>query len=201
MRIKIWSSLAVATGGLSAMAHAQTVESAQPSDYPGGTIEKQVEKMLANEGGEEGLGLTKLRPSFSVPALRSSEIQKVVVGNTVGISNNYAYHFEPQGKVRGWLRTWEKKAAAACPMKEGPNYLLEDGECWHWKDAPIASQWTVRNDKLCIPNVEYERPTRSEYCYAMAVVFNNVVLFNDEGGVVGKAVNLTRGDTTAAPRS
>lgn len=71
-----------------------------------------METISDGEGGEAGLGMTKLVPSVSVPALRSDQFARVLIGNTVRFSNRFASHFDPGDDAEGWVMKYRPTAMA-----------------------------------------------------------------------------------------
>ena len=195
MNVKLWSTLACAT--LVAGAPATAQETASP--YPGGTIEHQMEKIFEGEGGEAGLGMTKLVPSFSVPALRSDQLAKVLSGNTVRSNNRFAIYFAPGGSAEGWVIKYRPTAMADCTSKKPAHFVDDAGTCLGGYEVKINSQWRIQNDQICMPGLFHgaQVPPTRETCHYMALVLNSVLFFTSNGDMLGKGWNLAKGDVRA----
>ncbi len=197
-QIKIWKSL----GCVALVSQACTSVAAQapanaPSEFPGGTIEHALEKIFDGEGGEGGIGMTRLTRSFSIPALRNDQIAKVASGNTVRANKRFAVFMSPTGAATGWAVKWKPAAAPQCASKRaGFRIDEENGQCLEGYEVAIAGKWRAADDKLCMPGI-FETKVTAETCYSMALVLNNVVFFDDDGRVMSKGWDLAKGDVRA----
>ena len=198
MHMKIWSTLACATlvGGTPAIAQDPRADA---SPYPGGRIEHQVEKMFEGEGGEGGLGMTKMVPSVTVPALRGDQLTKVLTGNTVRSNNRFAVYFAPDGRADGWVIKYKPAAAAACAAKKPVHFIDDDGTCLGGFEVPIAGRWRVRGDTVCMPGLFHGSRIlpKPETCHYMALILNSVVFFTEDGHMLAKGWDLAKGDVRA----
>lgn len=198
MNVKIWSTLATVTLMGAAGAAAQETP-AGVSPYPGGTIEKQMEKMFEGEGGEGGLGMTKMVPSVVVPALRGDQLTKVLSGNTVRSNNRFAVYFSPDGSANGWVIKYKPADSAACAAKKPVHFVDDDGTCLGGFEVPIAGRWEVRGDMICMPGLFHGSRVlpRKETCHYMTLVLNSVLFFTGNGDMLAKGWDLAKGDVRA----
>lgn len=209
MQIKMWKTLGSATLVAQAFVHLGAVSPAiaqqasapassagAPSDYPGGTIEHALEKIFDGEGGEGGIGMTKLMPSFTVPALRSDQLRKAISGNTVRSNNRFAIYFRPNGKAEGWVVKYRPAAASECKPGRSGHFVDDSGTCLVGYDVKIDGAWRLSNDQICMPGIFHgaQTPPTQESCHYMALLLNNVVFFNTQGDMLAKGWNLAKGD-------
>lgn len=199
-RPKIWSALGVAStcvaasiGGTPALADGEQGIS-EPYDPFQGNFSRALELMLMGEGGEGGIGISRMRPSVSVPALTGEQIERAVRGNTLAIPYHYALHFETSGDVGGY--TVEYQAAPGvedCPQPEirGDDYLYYDGNCSIRTSVPWSGKWRVEDDRLCM-NVEWPKGSEQD-CYYVAFMLNSVALFKSNGQLSAKGHVLKKG--------
>ncbi len=195
-QLKLWCALGVGSvAGLAANAGAPA-----PEDLPGGSVAHALEKIFEGEGGEGGLGFTKLRPSFTVPALTDNQLRQVFTGNTLAQRNSLSVHFGADGKLEGWRGSYNEVDLKKCPEQDADDGLwLKDGRCLQrGKEQTVdGASWSVDDGRLCVPDLEGlpGGPT----CYYAALVLNNVVLFTEEGRMIGKGKDLLQGKQLAAP--
>jgi hypothetical protein len=194
VRLKIWTSLISATVAVAANAHAEPA-----SPYPGGTLDHAIEKMFDGEGGEGGIGMSRLTDQVSFPALREDQIKVVASGNTIRSGNRFAVYLRPDGKVEGWSKRWTRVAADACKPNLKPGHTIdEDGACLSGREEAVSGVWAVRDGRLCLPSV-FEDPTDTamepERCYGLALVVNNVLPFDKDGKLVRRPMDLAKGDS------
>lgn len=199
---RVWKTLgcaalvACAQLGAAGTALAQQ-PAAAPSDYPGGTIEHALEKIFDGEGGEGGLGMTRLTRSFSVPALRTDQVAKVARGNTVRANRQFAVYLAEDGTATGWVNKWKPVANTECATKRDGFRIDEDnGQCLERYEVAVNGKWRAQDDQLCMPGI-FEKTVPLEKCYSMALVLNNVVFFDDQGRLISKGWNLAKGDVRA----
>ena len=166
-------------------------------NFPGGTFESALGKILAGEGGEGGIGLSKKGDTVSIPALDEAQVKQAIGGNTLRIEHHNAYYFDKSGKGEGWEIKYSKVDVAKCGKGADASYELEDGECWHSETVKLpASQWSVRGNKLCtVPAVG--PVTGKSGCVSVFLILNNVGLF-DGDKLVGKGKTLHKGRMLAA---
>lgn len=198
MNVKVWSTLATATLMGATTAVPQDAQ-ADVSPYTGGTIEKQIEKMFEGEGGEGGLGMTKMVPGVLVPALRDDQLTKVLSGNTVRSNNRFAIYFSPNGSVDGWVVKYKPADGAACAAKKPAHFVDDDGTCLGGFEVPITGRWQVKDNMICMPGLFHgaREPVTKETCHYMTLILNGVVFFTDKGDLVGKSWDLAKGDVRA----
>ena len=163
-------------------------EGGESGNFPGGTFERALALLLAGEGGEGGIGVVKGTRSVSVPALDDAQIKKVVSGNTLRTEHHIAYYLNPSGTAEGWDIQYEKVAPAKCAPEK-----LQNGECWTATTLKFpASNWSVRDGKLCI-SPQLKAITGAGTCAEVYMVINKVVLFGSDGKMVGKGSDLHKG--------
>lgn len=111
---------------------------------------KAVSNIFAGEGGA---GLARMWPSVVAPALSSSDIEKVVTGNTLRTDGHVAWYFAPDRSIEGGYVEWKATDQKRCPTKEDPQdtfYFGTDGVCYTYKLYPSKGTWAVRDNQLCL---------------------------------------------------
>lgn len=191
--IKIWSAAgAVAVGSVAAASAASAAD-----EFTGGTLDYALEKVFAGEGGEGGVGFTKMNRSFSVPALTESQLRQVFSGNTLAAKGRVSAHLRADGTIDGWFSIDEEvKPFSRCPKENfsGDNMFVHDGQCMHRSFEQFkAAKWSIKGDQLCVPNSVGFAEAPGAGCYYAALVLNNVVLFGEDGKMVGKGRDLSKG--------
>jgi hypothetical protein len=193
MGIRIWTTV-LASALIGQAAAAETTSPV--SDFPGGTVEEAVSKIFDGEGGEGGIGMSRMRPALVIPSLATDQITKAFAGNTLRHDGRFAIHFRPNGSVVGWSTEYLPAAASACPTPKGAGYMVMDGKCWKQREFDVSSRWEAKDGKLCMPGI-LEDPILPQYCYHAALVLNHVALFNSDGEFTGKGWTLAKGDVRA----
>ena len=199
---RIWASVAVLAGagctGLAIAEGGEGGENGTPSlenDFPGGTFATALHKVLEGEGGEGGLGMTRLNRMVTIPALNGAQVWKALEGNTLRRNNAFALTFGA-GTFRGWQHRWEKVDAQRCASakKGDPTLEMEDGECWHRLDFDIPrGTWRIEHDMLCTEPALI-RVAEGQRCVSLALVLDNVALFGADGKMIGKGAELVPGE-------
>lgn len=168
--------------------------SAETSGAFQGKFGRALELMFMGEGGEGGLGLSKMRPTVSVPALTGDEIEKTIPGNTLAIPYHYALQFNKNGKVGGYTVEYKvRDNVNECPKIEDPsdNYLLYEGVCSLRTEVKWSGKWKVKNDRLCM-SVKWPSGAEND-CYYVALMLDRVALFKSNGDLSAKGHVLKKG--------
>lgn len=190
--LKIWSAIgAFAVGGA---AVAATSPANTADEFPNGTLDQALNKVFAGEGGEGGLGFTKMTRNFSVPALSEKQLRTVFTGNTLGVPRKIAAYLRNDGKIEGWYAI----NTPVTPVERCANqdfnatylYMTHAGQCMHRSFAEFKGEtWSIKGEQVCLP----ESVGLGKGCYYAALVLNNVVLFDDNGNMVNKGRELAKG--------
>lgn len=194
--MKLWSAAAVAAAtALSAPVFAQEAPAPSESVYPTG-FEKAVSLMLAGEGGEGGLGMHKVWPTLSLPALNGKQVAKALAGNSLAMPYHYTIQFGANGSVGGYNIKYTEVAAKKCPKVEvpGDGLLLYEGVCSQQTNEPITGTWKVENHQLCL-DARWESDKVNE-CFHVFFALDSVALVSQDGNLWHKAHQLKAG---AAP--
>lgn len=197
--MKLWSAAAAAAAVTTLAAPAQaegpapTVADPTQFVYPTG-FDKALSLMLAGEGGENGIGVHKVWPTLSVPALTTEQIQKAVTGNSLVIPYHYTHQYSADGKVGGYNIRYDQTDVKKCPKKEvaGDGYLLYEGVCSRQVNEPVTGTWKVQDDKLCV-NIAWAGKSQIDGCYNMFFIMDSVAMVKPDGTVSGKAHALKKG--------
>lgn len=169
----------------------------EPDDYPGGTVEEAVDLILAGEAGERGMGMTKMWPQITIPALSNDQINTVVAGNTLRANEAVAHFFDESGKVTGWQVEWNPLPESQwqrCPrvgVAGDEYYLRDDGTCFEMAVEEVNGTWKVSDNKLCTDITWSEK--RQNDCFHLALVIDRVILFNSHGAPHKKQLRLAAG--------
>lgn len=200
--IRLWSAAGIAAAATTlaspAMAEGPAPAAADPTEfaYPGG-FDRALSLMLAGEGGENGIGVHKVWPTLSFPALTTEQIRKAVSGNSLVIPYHYAHQYSADGKVGGYNIRYDPTDLAKCPKKEipGDGLLLYEGVCSKQVNEPVSGSWKAEDNKLCV-DIAWAGKTQIDGCYNMFFVMDSVAMVKPDGAVSGKAHGLKKG---AAP--
>lgn len=195
---KLWFGLTdgVARAGAAAVvgtALLPTAGAATDSAFPG-DLDKAVSNIFAGEGGEGGAGLTRMWPSVVAPALSSSDIEKVVTGNTLRTDGHVAWYFAANRSIAGSFIDWQATDKKRCPAKEDPKdafYLGTDGVCYTYTVHPSKGNWSVRDNQLCL-NVSWATGKRED-CRYLTILLDDLALFDGQGKIDGKGMKLLKG--------
>lgn len=190
---KVWAGLAVvASAPLWAQTSAPPVAPSPPPPgpaarpdaevmYHGATHRRDVpfaralQKHLAGEGGEGGMGFSASGPDFVAPALDADQLRMALVGNTVRKDQAVAMYFHPNGQVQGWKRDWSRAAPSACPTPLGEDWEIEKGVCWTAEVHPITGPYTIKGNQVCMPAYS-GKPADGQACYYFSFVTKYVMI-------------------------
>lgn len=199
--MKLWSvaagtAAATAMTGAAVAADAPTVSDPTEFVYPTG-FDKALSLMLAGEGGENGIGVHKVWPTLSVPALTTEQIGKAVSGNSLVIPYHYSHQYSEDGKLGGYNIRYDQVDVKRCPTTEvpGDDLLLYEGVCSLQVKEPITGTWEAKDHKLCV-DVSWAGKKQFDGCYTMFFIMDSVAFVKPDGTVSGKAHSLKKG---AAP--
>lgn len=170
---------------------------AKYSAFPG-NLDKAISNIFAGEGGEGGAGLTAMWPSVVAPALSSSDIEKVVSGNTLRTDGHIAWYFAPDRSIEGGYVEWTPTERKLCPAKEVETdtvYLGTDGICYTYKLYPSKGNWSVRDNQLCL-NITWATGKRND-CRYLTILLDDLALFDARGKIDGKGMKLLKGKSIA----
>jgi hypothetical protein len=170
---------------------------AKYSAFPG-DLDKAVSNIFAGEGGEGGAGLTRMWPSVVAPALSSSDLEKVVTGNTLRTDGHVSWYFGADRSIEGGFVEWKATDKAKCPAKEDPKdvfYLGTDGVCYAYTLYPSKGTWSVKDNQLCL-NVSWATGKRND-CRYVTILLDDFALFDAQGKIDGKGMKLQKGKSLA----
>lgn len=142
--------------------------------------------------------LPAMWPRLSIPALSTAQVDQAVRGNTIRLNDHVAVYFDPAGRIEAWLNEW---AAADSPKRcsqpeiAGDDFRIEDGECKRKSIVPVTGEWQARNNSLCVV-LRMPNETESE-CWYVALVTDQVALFDETGDMLGRMKVLRRGRVLA----
>ncbi|MFC4312444.1 hypothetical protein ACFPN2_25400 [Steroidobacter flavus] len=199
--LKMWSALGVFSmvGAAAPAVVAETASApsaAGQDEFAGGSLSHALDKVFAGEGGEGGLGFTKMTRAFSVPALTTNQLRQVFTGNTLGQSGKIAAHLRPDGKVEGWHNVDTEVKFERCPKvnAEGDGLFIHDEtQCMQRTFTEFKNAtWSIKGDQLCLPKAAVAAGEGTA-CYYAALVLNSVVVFGEDGKMEGKGNSLWRG--------
>jgi hypothetical protein len=202
---KIWVGLSLVAGvGAAAAAPHEPVRTfladtgkaeGGGGDFPGGKFSDVLKKVLAGEGGEGGIGMSKMQGGkLTIPALSGAHIKEALSGNTLRRDNEFALHFAPQGTFKGWEIKWDEVDAARCTKDAGKEYSLEEGVCWFSTTVQYPTgTWTMQGDKLCTAPT-LVTAAEDNKCVTMALILDKLAAFNDKGDMLGKGSTLLPGE-------
>ena len=159
-----------------------------------GDFDKAARLMLEGQGGLDGIGMTKMWPRISAPALTGEQIRKIVTGNTVRNNESVALYFSADSTVEAWFDDWTAVAAGVkCPSPEvgGDEYSYRENACQKKTIVPVKGSWEVRDDKLC-PKLVWATG-KNETCWYVALILDKVVLFDEAGKLLGFGKSVKRG--------
>ena len=208
---KMWLCVGAFTtlaAGCSRNEQAETAASAEPAaaaeaataanaaapvgDVYKGNFSGALSKLLAGEGGEEGIGTSFSNGNIVIPALNGAQITEAFTGNTLSRKGTFAVHFEAGGQMSGWEYKWEPVADALCAAKSSEYIKRDDGSCARRALFEItAGQWSVQDGKFCTVPV-LTRAANGKDCVSVYVVLDDIALFA-EGAMIGKGNKLLKG--------
>jgi hypothetical protein len=186
--------------GTQPAAHGQPAGEAGESGYSSfqGDLDKAVSNIFAGEGGEGGAGLSRMWPSITIPALSSADIKKVVSGNTLRTDGHVAWYLAPDLRIEGGFVEWKATDAQSCPQQEIATDAFHrgtDGVCYTYKLYPSKGTWSVRDNQLCV-NVSWDTGAKND-CRYVAILLEDIVLFDQTGKIDGKGMKLLKGKSIA----
>jgi hypothetical protein len=198
---KIWVGIGVVA---SASASAQTTAPAPaaaaatpPVNYPGSThkqdypFARALQKHLAGEGGEGGIGFTASGPDFKIPALNEQQLKMALPGNTIRKDQAVAIYFDPNGTVQGWKRDWAKAEMAQCPTPLSEDYEVDNGVCYTATVNPIVGPYTIKGNQVCMPAYS-GKAADGQACYYVAFA-TKFVMIGDGQRTYGSGKDIVRG--------
>lgn len=194
--MKLWSATAVAAAtALGAPAMAQEAPTPAESVYPTG-FAKAVSLMLAGEGGEGGLGMHKVWPTLSVPALNEAQIRQALPGNSLTMPYHYTIQLGASGSVGGYNIKYVPVELKRCPKTEvpGDGLLLYEGVCSQQINEPITGTWKIADNRLCL-DARWDSDKVAQ-CFNVFFMLDSVALVSEDGSLWHKAHKLKAG---AAP--
>lgn len=197
--MKLWSvaagAAAATTMAVPATAAEGSAKVADPTEfvYPTG-FDKALSLMLAGEGGENGIGVHKVWPTLSVPALTTEQLSKAVTGNSLVIPYHYTHQYGPDGRVGGYNIRYDAVDVKKCPKKEipGDGFLLYEGVCSAQVNEPVTGTWKAENNQLCV-DIAWAGKTQITGCYTVFFIMDSVAMVKPDGSVSGKAHALKKG--------
>lgn len=197
---RLWTAAGAAAAVTTLAAPAIAAEGAAPvipmpteTVYPTG-FDKALSLMLAGEGGENGIGVQRVWPTLSFPALTTEQISKSLTGNSLVIPYHYTHQYGADGKVGGYNIRYDPIDVKRCPKKEvpGDGLLLYDGVCQAQVNEPVTGTWKAENNKLCV-DIAWAGKSQITGCYDMFFVMDSVAMVKPDGSVSGKAHGLKPG--------
>lgn len=174
--------------------------SAVTGDFPG-DFNEAAALFYDGEGGKEGIGMTKLWPRVSVPALSDEQLKKLLVGNSFRAPDMFskegdhtAFYIDPSGSVEAWFNEWDKQEdLKRCPAKDvkGDDFIVKDGACHKRRFVDVVGKWEIRNNQLC-PSLTWEGGS-TQQCWYFVMLLNRVALFDGAGNMLGYEKTLHKG--------
>lgn len=200
---KLWSAAGLVAAAVATAAPATAAGPAAPAAdptefvYANGGFDKALSLMLMGEGGENGIGVHKVWPTLSVPALTTEQIGKALSGNSLVIPYHYTHQYSADGRVGGYNIRYDPVDVKKCPKKEipGDGFLLYEGVCSAQVNEPVTGTWKADDNKLCV-DLKWGGGGAINGCYLVFFVMDSVAMVKPDGTVSGKAHALKKG---AAP--
>ena len=195
---KIWMGVGVCVTLAGAAMHTAPAVAADAPAVEGdfhGDFDSAAHELLGGEGGEMGLGLSTMWPRVSLPALSSTQIKKLITGNTLRSNEELALHFAADNTLEGWDDDWSPMPdnSKCTPTPPRPSdYFPEDGKCLKKEIVPVTGTWAVSNNQLCA-TLKWPGGTR-DVCWYMAVMLDRVALFD-----VGNNGRMEKGGNAVRP--
>lgn len=189
LKRKVWVGISLVAGVTVGAAAGAAPE------FPGGNFSAALKKVLAGEGGEGGIGISKMsNQQVTIPALSGANVKEALSGNTLRQNDLFALHFRADGGFNGWEVKWEKVDKARCAANAGnENYDVEDGVCWFATTLQQKGTWSTKGDQLCTQPALVAASGGSS-CVSVALVLDRFALFNDKGDMIGKGNTLVPGE-------
>lgn len=171
-------------------------------DFPG-NLDEALNLIYAGKGGEGGIGLTKLWPRISAPALSGEQVRRTLIGNTIRQQDVLAIYFNPDGTLESWFNEWTEQDAAKCPAGKkhvaGDGWSMRDGRCFARTIVPVTGTWKIKNHQVCPvliwdgSRTENFKSGKNDTCWYVALILDQVVLFDTDGEIQGRGKELKRG--------
>ncbi|MBL0088963.1 MAG: hypothetical protein IPP44_20740 [Ideonella sp.] len=197
---KVWLGVGVVAG---ASANAQTTSAAPAATAPAAVMyhgsthkpdyafAKALQKHLAGEGGEGGIGFSASGPEFKIPALDEAQLRMALPGNTIRKDQAVAIYFDPNGTVQGWKRDWAKADMSACPTALGEDYEIENGVCYTATVNPLVGKYAFKGNQVCMPAYS-GKSADGQACYYIAFA-TKYVMIGDGQRTYGSGKDLVKG--------
>jgi hypothetical protein len=137
-------------------------------------------------------------PSVTIPALSSADIEKVVSGNTLRTDAHVAWYFTPDRRIEGGFVEWKATGQQSCPEKEIATDAFHrgtDGICYTYELHESKGTWAVRDNQLCL-DVSWANGAKKD-CRYIAILLDDIALFDDHGRIDGKGMKLLKGRSLA----
>ena len=180
---------------------------AEAGDFPG-DFDKALSLFHDGEGGQKGIGMSKLWPRVSVPALNEGQLRKLLVGNTFRTpdmvskeGDSIAFYTAPGGSVEAWFTEWdEQKDPRSCPQKEikGDDFIRKGSTCHKRRFVDVTGSWEIKNHRLC-PTLTWQGGGTAQ-CWYFVMLLNRVALFDDAGEMLGDEKTVEKGKVLAKNR-
>lgn len=187
------------TGKMTMTAQAQAAEAGPTNDFGNTTFAKALEKILAGEGGEGGIGWSGFGPTFTTPALNDEQLNKALVGRTVRKDQAVAFYLGKDGIAEGWKLDWSKADASKCPDKLGEYYEIEHGQCWTAAKSDFKGKYEIKNGQVCLPALT-GKPADGQACYYVGFALTKVIV-GDGKKMFGSGKDLVDGKSLAIFRN
>lgn len=176
-----------------------------PAAEPGGDFPGNFDEALTlfhgGEGGKKGIGMTKLWPRVSVPALSDAQLRTALIGNTFRTpdmmsreGDSIAFYMDPAGTVEAWFTEWDKQEnPKLCPAQDvkGDEFVIKDGICHKRRFVDVVGKWEIKNNQLC-PSLTWT-DGGTQQCWYFVLLLNRLALFDTAGNMLGNEKTLTRG--------
>ena len=167
-----------------------------------GDLNQAVQLIFAGKGGYGGIGLGKMWPRLSIPALSGEQIRTALVGNTISNAEALGAYFNPEGSIEAWFVNWmAPPGKSKCPVKEirGDAWRLLDGACRAKEIVPVRGAWRVDDNQMCVElawdtsaSGNIQAGTEKE-CWYVALVLDQIAFFHDSGAITSNGKRLLRG--------
>jgi hypothetical protein len=169
-------------------------------DFPG-DFDEALTLFHSGEGGKKGVGMSKLWPRVSVPALSDAQLRALLIGNTFRTPDPFAmegdsiaFYVDPAGTVEAWYTEWDKQPdSKLCPAKEvkGDEFAIKDGSCHKLRFVDVAGTWEIKNNQLC-PSLTWS-DGGTQQCWYFVMLLNRVALFDPAGNMLGNEKRILKG--------
>lgn len=192
MTVSTFIRPAILASLLSSVAPVLAQDPPKEGDFNGDVVEAR-DKIFSGVGGEDGIGMTRMWPRVSIPALSNEEIRTVISGNTVRNNESIAVYFATDGTLESWYVDWTDAEARACTPRAMKNraFVLRDGKCQKKTIVDVKGAWTIRDNKVC-PILRWNGEERKP-CWYVALIVDRVVLFGEDGAMLGRGKSLKKG--------